>query len=159
MRVQFDIKHSDVERFKSTCEATIINVGKGTKEASVLAVSEIISDALGQVPVDTGTLAASIYGGTFIRGDIKSASYGGIVGFGAPAAEGGIDWIIAPNDGINPKSGLRASDYATAVHEDLTMPHRRGGKAKFLEDPVRSYNDGKLMTLLAGFWRRAISGW
>lgn len=29
------------------------------------------------------------------------------------------------------------TDYAVRVHEDLTMPHPRGGQAKFLEQPAR----------------------
>ncbi len=57
---------------------------------------------------------------------------------------------------INPKTGLPASTYAPIVHEDLSMAHPRGGKAKFLEDPVRDYAASKFNKTLMHYWKYAI---
>lgn len=57
---------------------------------------------------------------------------------------------------INPKTGLPVSAYAGVVHEDLSMPHPRGGKAKFLEDPVREYGQAKFARVAETHWRWAI---
>lgn len=61
------------------------------------------------------------------------------------------------HDAINPKSGLPVSAYAAVVHEDLDMPHPRGGKAKFLEDPVREYGQARFKRVAEEHWRMAIS--
>lgn len=160
MRIDFHI--SDLAGFQKACEAVIRNVGASTKAASEVAVMDILSDALNEVPVDTGTLAASIFGGTYNRADTASYRYGAVVGFGdmrglaSELGAGTISWIIEPNDGINPKNGLPASAYAARVHEDLDMPHPNGGKAKFLEDPVRNYASNRFMRTAMTYWRRAI---
>lgn len=60
---------------------------------------------------------------------------------------------------INPKNGLPASAYAAVVHEDLDMPHPRGGKAKFLEDPVRNYAAAKFKRTITHYWKYAIDLW
>lgn len=60
------------------------------------------------------------------------------------------------SDRINPKSGLPVSAYSVIVHEDLSMPHPRGGKAKFLEDPVREYGQAKFQRVAETHWRWAI---
>ena len=57
---------------------------------------------------------------------------------------------------INPKNGLPASAYAAIVHEDLSMPHPRGGKAKFLEDPVRDYAASRFRRTLMNHWKYSI---
>lgn len=68
-----------------------------------------------------------------------------------------MDWYIVPNNGVNSKNGLQASTYAGRVHEDLDMPHPNGGKAKFLEDPVREWASGRFARTAVTYWARAIS--
>lgn len=68
-----------------------------------------------------------------------------------------ITWLMPPTNSVNPKSGLPASTYAARVHEDLDMPHPRGGKAKFLEDPIRSWSAGKFARTAMTYWSQAIS--
>ena len=157
MRINFLIDQRELGRFDAACEAMIANVGKGTKAATVEAISTILDDALQQVPVETGTLAKSIFGGTYRRTDIKGYTYAGVVGFGAPDGADNIGWIKEPNDGINPKSGVKASVYATRVHEDLDALHPNGGKAKFLEDPVRDYAANNFARTAVNYWKRAIN--
>lgn len=71
------------------------------------------------------------------------------------AADFAIGGDIGGHDPVNPKSGLPASAYAAIVHEDLDMPHPRGGKAKFLEDPVREYGE-RFKRVTETYWRWAI---
>lgn len=158
MRINFTIDRREVNKFEAACEAMITNVGRGTKAASIEAVNTILTDALTQVPVETGTLANSIYGGTFRRLDVKGYTYGGLVGFGQPQSTSNVDWIREPNDAVNPRSGVKASAYATKVHEDLDAFHANGGKAKFLEDPVRSYAADNFARTAVNYWKRAIDG-
>lgn len=68
-----------------------------------------------------------------------------------------MDWYIVPNNGVNPKNMMQASTYAGRVHEDLDMPHPNGGKAKFLEDPVRNWASGKFARTTMIYWKQAIS--
>ena len=93
--------------------------------AMMEAEDTLISASLEQVPRDTGSLAAS----TFSETTKTSNSIEGIVGYG-----GG-------NEQINPKTRESTAEYAVQVHEDLSMPHPRGGKAKFLEDPSIEMKD------------------
>lgn len=87
------------------------------------------------------------YNGTFTRstpGHYAKKKVGLIKGHGV-------------GDAINPKNGLPASAYAAVVHEDLDMPHPRGGKAKFLEDPVRNYAASKFKNTVTHYWKYAIN--
>lgn len=68
-----------------------------------------------------------------------------------------MDWYIVPNNGVNPKSGFSASTYAGRVHEDLDMPHPNGGKAKFLEDPVRNWASGRFARTAMTYWKQVIT--
>lgn len=157
MRINFLIDKKELNRFDAACEAIVTNVGRATKGATIDAISTIIDDALTQVPIDTGTLAASIYGGTFRRVDIKGYTYAGVVGFGQPDISESVEWIKEPNDAVNPKSGVKASVYATRVHEDLDAIHPNGRKAKFLEDPVRNYAANNFARTVVNYWKRAIN--
>lgn len=65
----------------------------------------ILSEAIDETPIDTGTLRRS---GTVTDAPNESAVY---VSFSTP--------------------------YAIKQHEDLTLNHPRGGKAKYLEDPFK----------------------
>lgn len=164
MRIDFNISQTEAGKFRTACEAAIRNVGAGTKAATELAAWEIMSESLGQVPVDTGTLISSAFLGVSRRTDIGSYRYGAILGYGDPeylstAVDfGPIDWHMEPSNNINPKSGLQASTYAARVHEDLDMPHPNGGKAKFLEDPMRNWAAGRFARTAMQYWSMAI-GW
>lgn len=187
MRIDFYISQNEGGKFHTACEALINNVGRGTKSATVKACLDIVSDALDEVPKDTGTLAASIFAGVYRRSDVKGYSYGALIGAGMPGGGGGfsgitgvtytkiaagksilagaekgtsaegIEWIYPPNNGVNPKNGLSASTYAATVHEDLDMPHPNGGKAKFIEDPVRNYASDRFVQTAMRYWKSAIS--
>lgn len=162
MRIDFNLSQRELGKFVESCESVIRNVGASTKSATVEAIIDIMSDALNEVPIDTGTLASSIFGGVYQRMDLKGYRYGGVLGFGEPRGlavnlgASNIEWISEPNNAINPKSGLPASAYAARVHEDLDMPHPNGGKAKFLEDPVRNYAASKFARTAMVYWKRAI---
>lgn len=162
MRIDFNISQTEMGKFRTSCEAAIRNVGAGTKTATEYAAWEIMSDSLEQVPVDTGTLISSSYFGVSRRSDLRSYRYGAVLGYGTPegiedvVSLGGIDWIREPTNGVNPKNGHQASTYAGRVHEDLDMPHPNGGKAKFLEDPIRSWASGKFARTMMTYWKQAI---
>lgn len=163
MRIDFNIAQSERGNFITACEAAIRNVGAGTKAATEYAGWDIMSDSLDQVPIDTGTLVSSAFLGVSSRTDVKSYKYGAILGYGdisglaTQVDFGPVDWLMEPTNGINPKSGLPASAYAAVVHEDLSMPHPNGGKAKFLEDPIRNWAAGKFARTAMTYWKRAIS--
>lgn len=162
MRIDFHISQNEMGNFMESCEAAIRNVGRGSKAATEYAAWDIMSDSLGQVPVDTGTLASSAFAGVSRRTDTKSYTYGAILGYGdirglaGQVDFGPIEWLMQPSNPLNPKSGLPASAYSARVHEDLDMPHPNGGKAKFLEDPIRTWASGKFARTAMTYWKRAI---
>lgn len=162
MRIDFNISQTEAGKFRTSCEAAIRNVGAGTKAAATEACIGIMSDSFSQVPIDTGTLYNSAFFGVSRRTDIKSYRYGAILGYGSVegiAREvdfGPVEWIKEPDNGVNPKNGFQASTYAAKVHEDLDMPHPNGGKAKFLEDPVRNWASGKFARTAMTYWKQAI---
>lgn len=118
----------DLSKYEATCEATVMNVHRGSKRATNAALDEIMKESLLQVPEATGTLASSIYKQVMRRADVKGYYYEGTVGYGGNG------------DPTNPKTGQKASSYMMIVHEDLGAVHIKG-KAKFLEDPVRNYGE------------------
>lgn len=162
MRIDFNISQTEAGKFRTACEATIRNVARGTKEATEYAAWSIMSDSLDQVPIDTGTLISSAYLGISRRSDVKGYVYGAILGYGDDEGLAGqvdfgpIDWAMRPTNNVNPKSGLQASTYAAKVHEDLDMPHPNGGKAKFLEDPIRNWAAGKFARTAMTYWKQSI---
>lgn len=133
---------------KSSCRNTIQNLNAvvsgvhyGAKWATEQACRDIEELSLEQVPIETGTLAASI-GHTVEK--IPSKRFVGTVSYGN-------------GNHINPRSGEAAQDYMVRQHEDLSYQHEVG-KAKYLEDPCRAYaNSDKYAELLAEAARRAIS--
>lgn len=163
MRIDFNISQTEAGKFRTACEAVIRNVGEGTKAAVTDACISIMSDSFSQVPVDTGTLYDSAFFGVSRRTDVKNYRYGALMGYGDfegladVASLGPIEWLKEPNNGVNPKNGYQASTYAAKVHEDLDMPHPNGGKAKFLEDPVRNWAAGRFARTAMTYWSRAIS--
>lgn len=162
MRIDFNISQTEAGKFRTACEAAIRNVGEGTKAATEFAAWSIMSDSLNEVPIDTGTLISSAYLGISRRTDLKNYRYGAILGYGQPEGLSGqvdfgpVEWAMPPTNGVNPKNGFQASTYAARVHEDLDMPHPRGGKAKFLEDPVRNWAAGKFARTAMTYWKQAI---
>lgn len=164
MRIDFNISQTEVDKFRTSCEAAIRNVGGGTKAAAEFAGWSIMSDSLGEVPVDTGTLLSSAFLGVARRTDVKNYRYGAVLGYGDPSGIAGhvdfgpVTWLLEPSSAINPKTGLPAAAYAARVHEDLSMLHPNGGKAKFLEDPVRNWAAGKFARTAISYWTQAIAG-
>lgn len=162
MRIDFNISQTEAGKFRTACEAAIRNVGEGTKAATELAAWSIMSDSLEQVPIDTGTLISSAYLGISRRTDLKNYRYGAVLGYGdteglaGQVSFGPIEWAMPPTNNINPKNGFQASTYAARVHEDLDMPHPNGGKAKFLEDPVRNWASGRFARTAMTYWAQAI---
>ena len=119
MKTTIDINFS---KFYKNIDVAMSRVFRGTKKATTQACKEILEDSLTEVPRDTDTLASS--GFYEVTGSYKN--FEGRVGYGGNG------------DPENPKDGLRTSEYAVAVHEDLYAAHPIG-KAKYLEDPVRRY--------------------
>lgn len=122
----------DFSPFVKACEALITSVTQGSRRAMTQAAQEILRDSLEQVPRDTNTLASSAFysvdvGNAVQVGNVRYVNYTATVGYGK-------------GDPINPKTGKPVSEYMVTVHEDLEAKHPIG-KAKFLEDPVRAYQD------------------
>ena len=149
MRIDFYIAESEARRFKSSCEAVIRNVGRGTKTATTQACTEILQESLKQVPRKTGTLASTGFYEVRRRTNVKGYNYEGIIGYAGMAGSG------VSHDRVNPVTGKPASSYSAVVHEDLAMVHRNG-KAKFLEDPVREYGARNFKRVAETAWRYAI---
>lgn len=95
----------------------------GAKEAMYLALEELTNRILAQTPRETNTLVDSYSFKIIDRGTTMTGHFG----FG---------W---EKDPVNPKTGMRATEYMLAVHEDLDAYHAIGN-AKFLENPVREFN-------------------
>lgn len=121
-RANFDIDFSEFER---SLDVVMSRVERGTKRATRAACEEILEASLDQVPRDTNALAESAY--YEIKG--KYRNFVGVIGYGGNG------------DPVNPKTGRPASEYMVAVHEDLEAKHADGTKAKFLEDPVKQYQE------------------
>lgn len=150
MRVDFYISPNEQRKFASSMEAVIRNVYTGTKRATEQACQEILEDSLRQVPRDTGTLASTAFYDVQRRRTTKRYTYEGIVGYAGMVGAG------YSHDRFNPKSRRAASEYAFIVHEDLGAVHPNGGKAKFLEDPVRDYAAARFKRVAETYWRYAI---
>lgn len=152
MRLDFYISPNETTKFSASLEVLIRNVGTATKAATTQACEEVLTESLKQVPRDTGTLASTAFYEVQRRMATKRYTYEGIVGYA------GMSGVGYSHDRINPKSGKAASVYATLVHEDLDAVHPNGGKAKFLEDPVREYGAARFKRVAETYWRYAISG-
>lgn len=124
MRVDFNLSDASLKAFERSCEATITKVGNGSRKALLEACQIISENSLNQVPRDTSTLALSHF--FEISGNYREG-WSAVIGYGGNG------------DPVNPKTGMKASSYMMAVHEDLDAYHPHGGKAKFLEDPVREF--------------------
>lgn len=113
----------DIRKFRNY----INRLDKASRVAAVEAMRESIDELTKEIklqtPKDTNTLVNSL--SSYVREEDNGVR--ARVGFA-------ID-----KDPTNPKTGLRASQYVLRVHEDLDAVHPNGGKAKFLEDPVRDF--------------------
>ena len=152
MRVDFYFSPNELDNFASSLEVVIRNVGRATKEATEQACKEILEESLKQVPRDTNSLASTGFYEVRRRTAVKGYTYEGVVGYAGMAGAG------RSYDRVNPKSGALVSAYAYKVHEDLTAEHPNGGKAKFLEDPVREYGQRRFKRVAETYWRFAIEG-
>lgn len=131
--LNFDFDKGSLNKFNAQCEVAIRNVARGTKKATTAACEEILKASMEQVPRLTNTLLMSAYYEVTRRTDTAATtwSYEAIIGYGGNG------------DPVNPTTGMPASSYMVAVHEDLSAYHAVG-KAKFLEDPVREYGSKQL---------------
>lgn len=150
MRIEFHIHGNDVGKFNSSLDAVLLNVGNATKRGTEQACREILEESLKQVPMDTGTLASTGFYEVQRNASTSRYTYEGIVGYGGSSGPG------ANHDAINMKSAAFVSEYAVRVHEDLDANHPNGGKAKFLEDPVREYGQDNFKRVAETNWRHAI---
>lgn len=123
MRVSLTLDGKQKKYFDASLEALVSKVGNGSRKALVEACRIISEASLNQVPRDTDTLANSQFWN--ISGHYKTG-WNAVIGYGGNG------------NPVNPKTGHRASSYMLAVHENLSAYHVIG-KAKFLEDPIRSY--------------------
>lgn len=151
MRVEFHISRAEQHAFESSLEAVLLSVDTATKRGTEQACREILEESLKQVPRDTGTLASTAFYDVSRNMLTKRYTYQGVVGY-AGSAGGGTS-----HDRLNPKSGANVSSYAVRVHEDLDAKHPNGGKAKFLEDPVRAYGSNRFKRVAETNWRHAIN--
>lgn len=149
MRIAFRIGSESVNKFVGSCEATIRNVGRATRTGTEQACKDILNDSLAQVPRNTGTLASTGFYEVTRRTDIKGYTYEGTIGYAGMTGKG------AKHDAVNSRTGAAASTYAVVVHENLFAIHPVG-KAKFLEDPVRSYGSVRFKRVAETHWKSAL---
>jgi hypothetical protein len=89
----------------------------------------ILTEAIDETPIDTGTLRRS---GTVTVGALPDGAQV------YEAAESGSDMKDAFPGPVGKEKAVYISfntPYAVAQHEELGYEHPRGGKAKYLEDP------------------------
>lgn len=97
----------------------------GAKKAVDTWADKVEEQSLMEVPRDTGSLANSF----FRESTMTLEEYSVTVGYGSESVK------------INPKNSSLTTDYMLEVHENLDKDHPNGGKAKFLEDPVRQITE------------------
>lgn len=98
---------------------TVVRVRRERRSIVKREAEAIMTESLQQVPRDTNTLANS----AFVE-ELSDGSYA----FGYKAA-----------GQVNPKNKSSLEDYMVKQHEDLSLNHPNGGKAKFLEDPMNEH--------------------
>lgn len=132
-------------------------VGSGARDLVERTTRAILRNSNAYVPVDTETLLESGYTRVVDSNghQLKDLAlrrpitvYTGIVGYGDDEQTGTI----------NPKTGMRPSQYAWKVHEDLTAKHPNGGQAKFLERAFREYVASEYGPMLVRLQRNMYRG-
>ena len=111
-----------------TKEAVIVAETAGLK-ALRTGAEAILTEAIDEAPVDTGTLRRS---GTVTVGKLPDGAQV------YEAAESGSDMKDAFPGPVGKEKAVYISfntPYARRQHEELGYNHPRGGKAKYLEDP------------------------
>jgi hypothetical protein len=101
-----------------------LNTREGAKRGLIETAKSIMTESVMQCPIDTGAMVTSEY----IQEPIEGLGEVSITfGYGGP------------NDKLNTKTGKMVNEYVLEVHENLQQNHPKGGKAKFLEDPISAY--------------------
>lgn len=113
MQIKIDSKAVEQNFLKAVARAHLT----GMQGVSAV-VDKILAESDAQVPRHSGALAQSKF--KIVYKKHVNFGYGG------------------PNAQVNDRGELTDS-YAVRQHEDLSLEHPNGGKAKFLEDPVRSH--------------------
>ena len=75
MRVDFYISAAESNKFASSLEAVLRNVGTATKTGTEQVCIEILNESLKQVPRDTGTLASTAFYDVTRRAATKNYTY------------------------------------------------------------------------------------
>lgn len=131
----------DTKKFEGKIKNLLTSVATGSQEVVSNYTEELYAATLTEVPRDTETLASSAYK-EVQKGFMHSK---GLVGYGGNG------------DPCNPRTGQPASAYMVRVHEDLSMNHPGGGKAKYLEDPARRISDQYMGKKIPNFLARLAS--
>lgn len=150
MRIHFYMSGSEQGKFAASLEAVVMNIDRATKAGTTQACKEIFEESLKQVPRGTGTLASTAFYDVQRRMATKAYTYEGTIGYAGMAGAG------RAHDKFNPVTNAMVSSYAARVHEDLDARHLNGGKAKFLEDPVRDYAASRFVRVAKTYWRYGI---
>ena len=116
--MKFSCKVDDRE-LRVNINRTLVRVRREKRTIIKKEAEELLAESLSEVPRDTESLAKSARVEDMGDGDY-AVVYGG-------------------NGTINPRTGQPVDDYMIRVHEDLEANHPNGGKAKFLEDPMRRH--------------------
>lgn len=144
--VTLTFEKRELKTFDAACAIAVRNIGRGTKKATEISAQEIMQMSKEQVPRLTQTLLASAYYEVHRRSDTAATTwaYEATLGYGGNG------------DPTNPKTGMPASSYMVAVHEDLSATHVNG-KAKFLEDPVREYGNNSFKRTVFKYARESLA--
>ncbi len=118
-------------KFKWRGEEAVKNIEEVALKAMRTGAEAILTEAIDEAPFESGTLRRS---GTVTVGGLPD---GARVFWAAEAGNGMKD---AFSDPVGEEKSVYISfntPYARRQHEDLTLNHPRGGKAKYLEDPFK----------------------
>lgn len=123
----------------------IASADLATREGLRNTLKEIAEESLSECPLDTGELRESmlvkVNRNTIMTGNAN----------GTPNRAGNI---TERKQGYNAEITYN-TPYAVKQHEDMSLRHTNGGKAKFLEDPLKKY-EGKLKENISLELRRKI---
>lgn len=132
----------DSSKFQNKVTNLLTAVAQGSSGVTKEFTEALYSATLTEVPKDTNTLSSSAYR-EVEQGFLRTH---GVVGYGGNG------------DPMNPKSRRHASEYMVVIHEDLSMNHPNGGKAKYLENPARRLQDEFVQKRVPGLLAR-LAAW